>query len=256
MVGAFIITLPARQQEGFSLKDLSPEFYAYSDAASCADCKGKENSFMPRAAGVDITGKHPVPDSRGWLSSVHARSQSHGDRIDTSCAWCHAPLTPGAVRGKEEAKPIPRGTWQGVSCGSCHPGAVDREKRVSLLVNFTPGSDRTDPDNYIFRSRADGKDMNAQCRYCHHESHDLLVESKKRMWEEGALRCVDCHMAAFSEANGRMERVHNFKVEENLPHSCSGGMGRAAACHEKAKADWFKDNLSRVKGPRKSWTFE
>ena len=82
---SFIAMIPARQEKALSLENLTPDGYSYRDAAACADCKGAENSFMPRAAGVIISGEKPVLDNRGWLESVHARSQSHGDRIDTSC---------------------------------------------------------------------------------------------------------------------------------------------------------------------------
>ena len=253
IAGLFIATLPARQQAEFSLSHLTPDGYDYKDATGCADCKGAENSFMPRAAGIDISGEKAVLDKRGWLASVHAHSQSHENRIDTSCAWCHAPLTPGAVKDKEDTKPVTRGTWQGVSCGACHPGQVKSERRISLLVNYTPGTDRTDPKSYIFRSRTAGRDFNAQCRFCHHQSHDLLIEGKRGMWEAGELRCVDCHMAAYALTDGHVERFHNFKVEDNLPHSCSGGLGRSMSCHEGKTVGWFEENLSRVKGPRKTW---
>jgi hypothetical protein len=256
MTGTFIATLPARQQAGLSLRYLTPVGYDYKDAAGCADCKGVENSFMPRAAGVDISGEVPVMDKSGWLASVHARSQSHEGRIDTACAWCHAPLTAGATRNKGEGKVLPAGNRQGVTCGACHPGQVEREKRLSLLVNYNPGTDRSDPKNYIFRSRTAGRDFNAQCRFCHHQSHDLLIEAMSDLWEAGGLRCVDCHMAAFSEADRRVERFHNFKVKTNLPHSCSGGLGRSMTCHEGKDTEWFEENIDHVKGPRKTWSDE
>jgi formate-dependent nitrite reductase cytochrome c552 subunit len=85
--------------------------------------------------------------------------------------------------------------------------------------------------------------MNAQCRFCHHQSHDLLIAGKREMWETGDLRCVDCHMAAYIGTEGRMERFHNFKVEANLPHSCSGGLGRSMACHEGKNTDWSAQDL-------------
>jgi hypothetical protein len=245
--------LPSRQEEGFSLKHLTPENYHYKEAEQCSNCKGKENAFMPRASGVDLTSAKPTLDKRGWLASVHARAQSHEERINTACAFCHAPLLEGATRDKDKAKPIPKGTWQGVSCFSCHPGAVERTKRKSLIINFIPGSDPASPDSYFFRNRADGKDMTAQCRFCHHESHDLVIDKKQKMMESGDLRCIDCHMAAYALTEGHVERYHNFKVEENIPHSCSGGLGRAMSCHDEANTEWFKENLKKVKGPRKEW---
>lgn len=253
MTVALIAMIPARQESGLILKEFTPDGYSYSDAAACADCKGVENSFMPRAAGVDISGEKPLPCSGGWLGSVHSRSQSHEGRIDTSCAWCHAPLTPGAVKEREGAAPIAVGTWQGVTCSACHPGSLERSKRESLLINFTPGADPSRPESYIFRSRTEGRDLNAQCRFCHHQSHDLPVAGKPEMLITGELRCVDCHMSAFKGTEGRMERFHNFKVEANLPHSCSGGLGRSMTCHEGKDTEWFKENIGRVKGPRKTW---
>lgn len=243
----------ARHQDKISLSGLSPENYTYTEAERCVSCKGEQNHFMARAAGIDLSKDIPQLDDRGWLASVHARSQSHGERVNTACAWCHAPLAEGATKNKEEAKPIPKGTWQGVSCGACHPGAVPLELRVSLIANYTPGTDATNPKNYMFRDRTDGKEMNALCRFCHHESHDLQKETKQEMMASGELRCIDCHMAAYALTGGNVARFHNFKVEANLPQSCSGNLGRAMSCHEGAALDWFKDNLSAVKGPRKQW---
>lgn len=249
-IGAF-----ALQEAAPSLKELTPENYLYREAAGCANCKNPEEAFMLRAVGVDRSSGRSVPDKRGWLASVHARAQSHEDRINTACAWCHAPTTPGATRDGDAAEPIPKGTWRGVTCGACHPGSVPREQRTaSLVINFTPGTDRTDPANYIFRNRQNGGELNAQCRFCHHESHDLLVAAKQEMLETGALRCIDCHMAAYAVSYGHVERFHNFKVEANLPHSCSGGTGRAMTCHDGTSAEWFLDKLKAVKGPRKEWS--
>ena len=159
-----LAALPASQEEGMDLKHFTPGNYRYIQAEGCANCKGPENAFMPRAVGVDISTGKAVLDPRGWMKSTHSRSQSHGDRVNTACAFCHAPSTPEATRDKENARPIPRGTWQGVSCFACHPAAVDRDKRESLLSNFKPGTDPANPDNYIFRDRSDGKDMNTQCQ--------------------------------------------------------------------------------------------
>ena len=253
LICGIIIVLPALQSEEYSLKDLTPDNYKYTEAETCSNCKEEQNKFMPRAAGVDISSGIPVLDKRGWLSSTHAISQSHGDRVNTACAWCHAPTTRAATKDKKSAKPIPKGTWQGVSCFACHPGSLERSQRKSLVINYTPGSDLSRPESYIFRDRADGRDMNEQCRFCHHEYHDLLIEEKRGMMVSGDLRCIDCHMAAYAVFEGHIERYHNFKVEENLPFSCSGGIGRTKTCHEGRSKDWFKHRLSEIKGPRKEW---
>jgi len=253
VVCAALVALPIVQPDDISLRHLTPENYHYREAQRCAACKGEENRFMPRAAGVDIGVVPPALDARGWFASTHARSQSHGERVTTACAWCHAPLTPGATQDKDRAKPIPKGTWQGISCGACHPGSVPSENRLSLVASFTPGTDPADAGNYVFRDRGSGKDLNAHCRFCHHQSHELLIEAKKAMLEEGGLRCIDCHMAGYAQTGGHIERFHNFKVEANLPHSCSGGLGRASACHKGTEAAWFSENLTKVKGLRREW---
>jgi len=250
---ALLIAIPVFQQGEFSLKHLTPQNYDYKEAQGCSNCKGEENIFMPRAAGVTLSGNTMPLDKRGWLASVHAVSQSHGDRVDTSCAWCHAPTADGATRNKDNAKPIPKGTWQGVSCFSCHPGALLRDKRQSLVINYTPGSDLSDSTNYIFRNRSDGKEMNAQCSFCHHECHDLLIPAKAELMALGDFRCIDCHMAAYAVTGGHVERFHNMKVEANLPFSCSGNTGRAMTCHDGRSKEWFKENIASIKGTRKKW---
>ena len=254
LICAALAALQAPDQQKLSLRNLTTEDYSYREAARCTGCKGEQNAFMVRAAGVNLSVGEPALDSRGWLAGIHARSQSHEDGVDTACAFCHAPLTEGATREKEKAEPIPKGDWQGVTCGACHPGSVDQGRRKSLVANFLPGTDPTDPDNYTFRDREDGKAMNDQCRFCHHESHDLLVEKKMEMLSAGDLRCIDCHMAAYALTDGHVERFHNFQVEENLPHSCSGGLGRTMVCHAETSQDWFSRNLERVKAPRKQWS--
>ena len=254
LICAALVALQAPDQQDLSLRNLTPENYAYSEAARCAGCKGDQNAFMARAAGVNLGAGEPALDSRGWLAGIHARSQSHEDGIDTSCAFCHAPLAEHATRDKAQAKSIAKGTWQGITCGACHPGSVEQSGRKSLVANFLPGTDPTNPDNYTFRDRADGKSMNAQCGFCHHESHDLLVEKKMEMLSAGDLRCIDCHMAAYALTDGHVERFHNLQVQENLPHSCSGGLGRSMTCHPDTSQEWFSRNLERVKGPRKQWS--
>jgi hypothetical protein len=96
--------------------------------------------------------------------------------------------------------------------------------------------------------------MNAQCRFCHHESHDLLIKAKQDMMKSGELRCIDCHMAGYAVTNQHVEHFHNFKVAKNLPFSCSGGIGRARPCHKGVSKEWFKNKLPSVKGPRKKWS--
>lgn len=256
LIGVLFLFLGLKvpQQRDYSLQHLTPKNYQYKEVERCSNCKGEQNRFMLRAAGVEMSSRMPVLDKRGWLASIHARSQSHKDRVNTACAWCHAPTAEGATRNKEEAKPIPKGTWQGVTCGACHPGSVGRSKRISLVSNYTPGTDPTNSENYIFRNRKDGKAMNSQCRFCHHESHDLMVEAKQTMMNSGDLRCIDCHMAAYAVSNQHIERFHNFKVAANLPHSCSGGVETIVSCHDSMSQEWFEEKLPTVKGLRKEWS--
>jgi hypothetical protein len=124
----------------------------------------------------------------------------------------------------------------------------------SLVTNLVPGSDRTDPKSYIFIDRSDPTQLNAQCQYCHHESHGFLVLTKTAMMDSGTLRCIDCHMAGYAVAeSGLVERFHNFKVEANGPQSCSGTYGTDAGCHANASTDWMRTNISTIKGPRADW---
>ena len=218
------------------------------------NCHQGENDIMARAVGVDISSGSPELDERGWLASVHSRSQSHEYRVTTVCAWCHAPTTDGATQDSLAATPIAAGTWEGVTCGACHPGRLDAAMRGSLLSNFVPGSDPSVRSNYVFRDRSDPTQFNAQCRYCHHEHHDIISSAKAEMLESGRLRCIDCHMAGYAvDEAGVVERFHNMKVESNGPLSCSGTFGTDVGCHASASADWMRVSIPNIKGPRREW---
>lgn len=255
LVSAFIlIGFNWQEEKQWSLKTLTPEHYHYAQAETCINCKQTSTGIMKRAVGVDISSGVPVVDSKGWLGSVHARSQSHDDRVNTVCAWCHAPTAKGATKDKDAAKPIEKGTWGGVTCGACHPSKLNKDKRKSPFVNFTPGSDPTVVESYIFHDRSDGKQMNKQCRYCHHEVHDLTLEIKQEMYDSGELRCIDCHMAGYGGGGKHpVERYHNMKVEANLPYSCNGAFGTNGACHSDTSTEWMVSKLPEIKGPRKEW---
>lgn len=243
-----------QEQVGFSLATLEPEHYRYAEAERCANCHGDGSAIQMRAVGVDTSSGSPRITGDGWLSSVHARSQSHEDRVNTACAWCHSPTTPGATQDSSAARPITKGTWEGVTCGSCHPVGLADSLEESLVTNLVPGSDRTDPTSYIFIDRSDPKQLNAQCQYCHHEYHGFLVPTKTALVDSGLLRCIDCHMAGYAVVeSGLVERFHNFKVEANGPQSCSGTYGTEAGCHANASTDSMRTNISVIKGPRADW---
>ena len=246
----------ARQEQepaSISLTGFEPDHHRYADAERCANCHEVDGDILRRAVGVDISSGTPELTGHGWLSSVHARSQSHDDRVNTACAWCHAPTTPGATEDDALAVPIEKGAWEGVSCGACHPVGLDESLEESLVVNLTAGSDRADPASYTFIDRADPKQLNAQCQYCHHEYHDL-APAKSELMSSGTLRCIDCHMAGYVVAeSGLVERFHNFKVEANGPLSCNGAYGTDESCHADASAEWMRESIATIKGPRKEW---
>jgi hypothetical protein len=239
---------------GFSLASLEPEHYRYAEAERCANCHGDGAGIQMRAVGVDTSSGTPEVTGQGWLASVHARSQSHEDRVNTACAWCHAPTTPGATQDSLAAAPIEKGTWEGITCGACHPVGLPDSLEESLVTNLLPGSDRTDPANYVFIDRSDPTQFNAQCQYCHHEYHGFVVPTKTAMMDSGMLRCVDCHMAGYNVVeSGVVERFHNFKVEANGPLSCSGTYGTEMGCHANASTDWMHERIPNIKGPRQEW---
>ncbi|KPJ85870.1 MAG: hypothetical protein AMS18_16005 [Gemmatimonas sp. SG8_17] len=248
----FVVTAGTAQ---ISLQSLTPENYRYEEATRCVNCKsmGDDIDIKYRVVGVDVSSGSLVLDERGWLGSIHSRSQSHGDRVSTACAWCHAPTANGATRESDAAVPIEKGTWQGVTCGACHPTAVPQGQRHSQLANFVPGSDPVDPASYVFRDRTDPNGFNSQCRYCHHESHDLLVPAKQAMLDSGVIRCGDCHMAGYGTKGELVERFHNMKVAANIPHSCSGAFGTDLSCHADESPEWMRSKLDAIKGPRKEW---
>jgi hypothetical protein len=209
-------------QEEISLSRFEPQHHRYTQAETCVNCHQSDNGIMTRAVGVDISTEPPGLDGRGWLASVHSRAQNHDYRVNTACAWCHAPTTQGATQDSLGAVPIRPGTWEGVTCGACHPGRLERSLRESLLVNFNPGSDPTDPRGYVFIDRSDPRQVNSQCRFCHHEFHPILSDTKAEMLEQGTLRCIDCHMAGYAISEDQItERFHNMKVADNGPVSCS-----------------------------------
>jgi hypothetical protein len=241
-------------QTGFSLASLEPEHYRYAEAERCANCHDEGSAVHRRAVGVAISSGEPEVTGKGWLSSVHARSQSHEDRVNTACAWCHAPTTTGATRDSAAAAPIPKGTWQGVTCGACHPVGLADSLQESLVTNLLPGSDRSDPASYTFIDRSDPSQMNAQCQYCHNEFHGILVPTMADHLHSGMLRCIDCHMAGYRVAeSGSVERMHNFKVEANGPISCSGEYGTQTGCHANATEEWMRTAIPNIKAPRADW---
>jgi len=256
LLGCFVSCVVSGQQDqtGFSLASLAPEHYDYAEAERCATCHGDGGDIQRRAVGVDTSSGLVKSTGKGWLSSVHSRSQSHDDRVNTACAWCHAPTNPGATRDSLAAAPIPKGTWEGVTCGACHPVGLADGLEESLVTNLLPGSDRSDPASYTFIDRSDPNQMNAQCQYCHNEFHGFPVPTKDSLLASAVLRCVDCHMAGYQVTeSGLVERLHNFKVEDNGPISCSGQYGTETGCHSSATVEWMQTAIPHIKGPRADW---
>lgn len=254
LLAVAILSFAVQEEPKHSLHNVEPENYRYAEAERCINCKQSNNDIMSRAVGIDIESGEPAVDQRGWLGGVHSRSLSHEGEIKTDCAWCHAPTTEGVTQDKEAGQPIPGGDWQGVTCTSCHPGLLKREERESLLANFKPGSDPEQKDSYIFIDKSAGGNFDAQCRYCHHDSHDIIVEAMSEMVASGELRCIDCHMAGYgTDGKDTVERFHNIKVAANVPYSCSGEYGTAVACHADATVEWMNAEISGIKGERKEW---
>ena len=254
LLATAILAFAVQEEQIHSLQNVEPENYRYVEAEGCINCKQSSNDIMTRAAGIDIESGEPTIDQRGWLGGIHSRSQSHDEGIKTDCAWCHAPITKGVTQDKESGQPIPGGDWQGVTCTSCHPGKLKRELRESLLANFKPGSDPQLKDSYVFIDKSEGGNFDQQCRYCHHGSHDIIIEAMSEMATSGDLRCIDCHMAGYGIAGqNAVERFHNVKVAANVPYSCSGEYGTTVACHADATVEWMNENISSIKGERKEW---
>ena len=237
-----------------SLKKFAPVNHQYTEAESCITCKAENSSVMARAVGARLDKAGAVAlelDNRGWLGSVHSRSQDHGERVNNACAWCHAPATAGAVRDEKEGKAIPKGQWQGVTCIACHP-KLGQESAL-LYGNYHPGRDAAEKESYVIRDMSQGTEANKLCTWCHHQYHDFKIEAKTEMLAQGTLRCIDCHMAGYQKHGQQVERFHNMKVEASIPKSCSGDLGTAQACHADQSQEWMRSMLQEVKGPRKSW---
>lgn len=254
LILATIFTAFVNPDEKISLARFAPENHHYSEAESCLNCKSNNSQVMARVVGVSLDAAAETAvslDSRGWLGGIHSKSQDHGERVTTACAWCHAPLTPGAVRDDKQGKTITKGEWQGVSCGACHPKTG--EKREDLYGNIHPGKDPLQKDSYQIRDMALGVESNQLCTWCHHEYHDFKIAIKTEMLASGELRCIDCHMAGYRKEGELVERFHNMKVEANLPFSCSGEPGAGQSCHGQSGVEWMKAEIGGIKGPRKSW---
>ena len=110
------------------------------------------------------------------------------------------------------------------------------------------------PSSYIFIDRSDSRQINEQCRYCHHEFHGFLSRIKEALYDSRTLRCIDCHMAGYRiEESQAVERYHNMKVIANGPLSCSGTLGTDVGCHPGATNGWMREKIPQIKGPRKEW---
>jgi hypothetical protein len=226
------------------VETLTPEKHNYHEVKRCLDCKGDGLKIMMRSVGLAESGNENL-DSRGWMASSHATSQVHDGVNTKECASCHAPLE-STKNFTESGELIPDKSWTGVSCNACHPDTLVRQLRKSLIVNLKPYSDRLNYENFTFYHPESGAERNKQCAHCHIEVHQFTSELKAEMVASGEMRCIDCHMPAYDIYEERMyERMHNFKVAANIPHSC-GGMGATISCHGEADQTWMVDNVDAL----------
>ena len=255
IIALSIASLAMVQDEEISLASITPDHYNYAVPQRCISCKGELFDLHQRVVGIVLDPESNTVELNpaGWMASAHAVSQSSG-RINSECAWCHAPFTKGAQRVDATPEEIPAGNWRGVDCLACHPSSVPAEERKSTLSNFVPGMDANSAQSYVFRNSDNSAELNAQCRFCHHVSHDIIEPTMDQLFKDNELRCIDCHMAAYQEGpQGITERFHNMKVEANLPHSCGSDLGTAIGCHSDKSKQWMLEQIPNVKGPIKEW---
>lgn len=233
----------AKQDE---VKTISPENYYYQDVQFCLTCKTEGDGIMPRAIGIEFGDNALKINSKGWLTSGHAKALSHEKPINSYCARCHFPTWDNLAEVESEAKIIPTGKWQGVTCRACHSSNLERSLRQSTLINYKAGKDKKDPANYIFIDRKDGKQQNSQCGFCHEKTHQFSVEIKNQMLQAGDLRCIDCHMAGYKKEEYTVARFHNMKVKENIPWSCGSQLGNTGNCHHQQDDQWMATNISAL----------
>jgi len=203
----------------------TPERYAYEELRRCAGCHeasrdASGHTTHQNAIGLAGQPETPVLTGKGWLSGGHGRSQDAEIVSNTHCAWCHAPSQPGVTSDIGEARKIVTGRV-GVSCIACHASEAVNERFGHYQANFRPGGDRESLVDFV-RNPKDGIETNDQCLFCHLQPHAFSVAAHTDLLRDGALRCIDCHMAVYNVTDGGIaERYHNLEVAANEdPAAC------------------------------------
>lgn len=233
--------------------------YNYTESNGCTSChfsRGAGGDHMPEAVGVrfdDATNAF-VFSGNGWRSSRHSQS-NYKSTQNTYCAKCHSPLqaAPEASFKKGvliNAKQIPDGQVEGVTCAACHPShnaAVVLGRRLGF---YQWGKDKATAEAYqvVHEGQED-----LLCLSCHVERHNEGNAAFSAMYNAG-VRCVDCHMATYGTVlNSEVEkRFHDFKVAANLPFSC-GVEGSVTHCHPGFTAEGTLEFIPYLKQQHVGW---
>ena len=251
--------------------------YDYSNANSCPACHFIDGyDHTARAAGLQWNSTTNKWDrtGHGWWDSAHAQSQygwsstatSHGwvqpdgpygETDNTFCAFCHSPLQADGTAtffNGSVVNPVIVPTFQGVTCGSCHPSNTVAAEILKLYptaisggetATLIRGKDPTEASSWI--PILPGQE-NQFCLTCHEQNpHNPEANSTFKVMFDAGVTCIDCHMAPYivgiagnttGTPVGLTERFHDWKVAENLPYSCgTQGSLNQFSCHSEFTTD-------------------
>jgi hypothetical protein len=248
----------------------------YSNANSCPACHFIDGyDHTARAAGLQFNSTTNLWErtGHGWWDSRHAQSQygwsntatnygwtqpsgPYGETDNTFCAFCHSPLQADGTATFSSGSvinPVTVSTFQGVTCGSCHPsntvaGEILKQYPNALSGGETGtlirGADPTMASSWI--PLLPGQE-NQFCLNCHEQNpHNPQANSIFQVMFDAGVKCIDCHMAPYQifigtaakPAAALPERFHDWKVAENLPYSCGAqGSLNQFTCHSEFTAD-------------------
>lgn len=258
----------------------------FSQGAVCADChKGAvKQSAYPVEHGdgnVDVFANdagdlgYPIDKAKGSAyascSTAHCHDDGTGTPLEspvwgetiTDCSQCHATVPPTGSHVVHLSSP-------GVSCSSCHEGAVQattpstqhQDNNIDVYkttagdlgyeANKLKGSPYTSCSTAACHSNPSnagqqllspvwGEDAGTKCDYCH--AKRPTTGSHQAHYNAGFFLCADCHKGAIEDSVSPVEHVDgNIDVYKSVPNDYGYGLNKgvntapsacsAGSCHE------------------------